>query len=74
MNIIILLITILLVLVFWLAWGIYGLKIIPFITNSCANDIATAGQFGDMFGVLTSLFSGLGFIGVIYTIHLQTAW
>lgn len=30
-----------------------------------------AGQFGDSFGVLTCLFSGLAMIGVFYTIHLQ---
>lgn len=29
------------------------------------------GQFGDMYGVLTSLFSGLTIVGLIYTIILQ---
>ena len=29
------------------------------------------GTFGDMFGVVNSLFSGLAFAGVIYTIFLQ---
>ncbi len=30
-----------------------------------------AGQFGDMFGVANSLFSGLAFAGLVYTIILQ---
>lgn len=29
------------------------------------------GQFGDSFGVANSLFSGLAFAGLIYTVHLQ---
>lgn len=29
------------------------------------------GTFGDMFGAINSLFSGLAFAGLIYTIHLQ---
>lgn len=29
------------------------------------------GQLGDLFGVINSLFSGLAFAGVIYTIYLQ---
>ncbi|NLD55927.1 MAG: hypothetical protein GX652_14850 [Burkholderiaceae bacterium] len=29
------------------------------------------GQFGDMFGVVNSFFSGLAFVGIIYTIYLQ---
>lgn len=34
-------------------------------------DVASIGQFGDSFGVLNSLFSGLGFSGIIMTIYLQ---
>ena len=34
-------------------------------------DWTTRGQFGDMFGLVNSLFSGLAFAGLIYTIHLQ---
>lgn len=33
--------------------------------------IANAGVFGDSFGVLTSLFSGLAFVGLIITILMQ---
>jgi hypothetical protein len=29
------------------------------------------GQFGDMFGAVNALFSGLAFAGIIYTIYLQ---
>ena len=29
------------------------------------------GQFGDMFGAINSLFSGLAFAGIIFTIYLQ---
>lgn len=32
---------------------------------------AESGQFGDMFGGLNALFSGLAFLGIIYTISLQ---
>jgi hypothetical protein len=31
-----------------------------------------AGQFGDMFGAFNAFFSGLAFLGVIYTVWLQT--
>jgi hypothetical protein len=35
------------------------------------NDEATRGQIGDMFGLANSLFSGLAFAGLFYTILLQ---
>ena len=31
----------------------------------------TMGQFGDLFGSINSLYSGLAFAGLIYTIYLQ---
>jgi galactokinase len=34
-------------------------------------DIAERGQFGDSFGVLNSLFTGLGFGGLIVTLLVQ---
>jgi hypothetical protein len=37
----------------------------------CFKDWPTRGQFGDMFGVINSLFSGLAFAGLVYTILLQ---
>jgi len=33
---------------------------------------AERGQFGDLFGVTNSFFSGLAFAGLIYTIYLQS--
>lgn len=35
-------------------------------------DLAPAGQLGDMFGTINSLFSGLALIGVAYGLYLQT--
>lgn len=32
---------------------------------------AERGQFGDLFGAVNALFSGLAFAGLIFTIHLQ---
>lgn len=47
-------------LLIWLSW--------PISTGS----IDKAGVFGDSFGILTSLFSGLAFVGIVYTIFLQS--
>jgi hypothetical protein len=33
--------------------------------------LETRGQFGDMFGAVTSFFTALGFAEVAYTLHLQ---
>ncbi|MFI4852611.1 MAG: hypothetical protein ACIAZJ_26160 [Gimesia chilikensis] len=46
-------------LVFWIS-----------VTN-LISDPAQQGQFGDMFGAANTLFSGLAFAGIIYTIWLQ---
>jgi len=35
------------------------------------SDLASRGQFGDSFGVLNALFTGLGFAGLLVTIGLQ---
>jgi len=35
------------------------------------NNLAETGQFGDSFGALTSIFTGLGFCGLIVTLALQ---
>lgn len=35
------------------------------------NNLATCGTFGDQFGAVNALFSGLAFAGLIYTIMLQ---
>lgn len=39
--------------------------------NATPENISFYGQFGDSFGVLNSLFSGLGFCGLIITIFVQ---
>jgi hypothetical protein len=42
-----------------------------FVVNSSLAGWPERGLFGDMFGALNALFSGLAFAGVIYTILLQ---
>lgn len=50
-------------LIFWLFYqGYFPLK---------GEDISERGQFGDSFGVLNSLFTGLGFGGLVVTLLLQ---
>lgn len=50
-------------LIFWLFYqGYFPLK---------GKDIAERGQFGDSFGVLNSLFTGLGFGGLVVTLLIQ---
>lgn len=39
--------------------------------SSCINDPERQGQFGDQFGAVNALFSGLAFAGLIFTIILQ---
>lgn len=44
----------------------------PVLVNHLASDqLAASGQFGDMYGFITSLFSGITIIGLVYTIVLQ---
>lgn len=65
----------------------HGVSVKPFVIGSivviaicciagliswwCFGDWQTRGQFGDSFGAINSLFSGLAFAGVIFTILLQ---
>jgi len=42
-----------------------------FVVRNLLPEWAESGQFGDMFGGLNTLFSGLAFFGVIYAILLQ---
>ena len=44
---------------------------ISFLEFTLINEWAARGQFGDMFGSVNSLFSGLAFAVLIYTIYLQ---
>jgi hypothetical protein len=46
--------------------GLYG-----FLVFRWLGEMDTRGQFGDIFGGVNALFTGLAFAGVIYTIFLQ---
>src|SRR5688500_3428531 len=39
--------------------------------SAATTNWSTRGQFGDMFGTVNALFSGLAFAGIIFTILLQ---
>jgi len=39
--------------------------------QTCGVDYSSFGTFGDMFGTITALFSGLTIAGLVYTIYLQ---
>jgi hypothetical protein len=53
--------------------GVVGLQIgyAFFVFSTIGPQMATRGQFGDIFGGVNALFTGLAFAGVIYTILLQ---
>jgi hypothetical protein len=55
------------VILFWIAWII----IIPARFIGTTTRFDNAGQFGDMFGALNTLFTGFAFAGLVYTIILQ---
>lgn len=46
---------------------LYGVAVLLLV----GPEMATRGQFGDIFGGINALFTGLAFAGVIYTILLQ---
>ena len=50
---------------------IYGGFIIYISWPITLGNVDKAGVFGDSFGVLTALFSGLAFAGIVFTILLQ---
>jgi hypothetical protein len=57
---------------FKIAAGLVILSIaFPFIVNHFFSNWQTSGTFGDTFGALNALFSGLAFTGVIVTILIQ---
>lgn len=51
---------------FWLLNLLYGLSY-----GQDDNQVARAGQFGDMFGAVNALFSGFALVGVVYAIVMQ---
>ena len=60
----------LLVTLFWYAYQYW----LPILLNSLdqKNELANAGTFGDSYGALNTLFSGLAFAGIIVSIFLQS--
>lgn len=54
----------------WYVWNTVGHSPLKNV-DSAIGDFPTAGQFGDSFGYINSLFSGFAFAGVILTILLQ---
>lgn len=56
-------ILILIVIGLWLISGVIIIKYLPTWSDR--------GTFGDLFGTVNALFSGLAFAGLIYTIYLQ---
>jgi hypothetical protein len=43
----------------------------PVLLAFCLPDMASRGQFGDLFGSVNALFSGLAFSGLFWSLHLQ---
>jgi hypothetical protein len=43
----------------------------PMLVATLYSDMTSRGQFGDIFGSVNALFSGLAFVGLFYTIQLQ---
>jgi len=56
----------LIVIVIWILSGLF------IVSTSKLSGWTERGTFGDMFGAINALFSGLAFAGVIYAIYLQT--
>lgn len=56
-------------LIWWGTWKWIDQNISSKSTN--ASDLQYRGQFGDQFGAVNALFSGLAFAGIIFTILLQ---
>ncbi|MBX3384508.1 MAG: hypothetical protein KF864_13480 [Phycisphaeraceae bacterium] len=53
------------------AWlTMLGITLVVFV-NACESTVARWGQFGDAFGTVNALFSGLALLGVVYAILLQ---
>ncbi|GEM_PF-2189126 len=56
----------------WIAIGLLIISIVfPFFVNCFFSDWSKSGTFGDTFGALNTLFSGLALAGVIVTIMMQ---
>lgn len=58
-----------LVMVVFLIWAGTWLGVFHYLPSP--DDWQKRGQFGDLFGSVNALFSGLAFAGILYTIYLQ---
>jgi uncharacterized membrane protein len=57
---------------YWLLAAVTAIWLVSiFIIPFFYSELTKRGSFGDSFGVINSLFSGLAFAGIIYTILLQ---
>lgn len=58
-----------------LMWAIgfvlFVMMLSVFVVIKLIGDLEQRGQFGDLFGVVNALFSGLAFVGLIITIRQQ---
>lgn len=50
----------------------YAAFLLGFVWSSGTFSLSESGQLGDSFGILTCLFSGLAFVGMIVTIRMQS--
>jgi hypothetical protein len=53
----------------WLGWFVIWLR--KAITSPTESEMAKFGQFGDTFGSINALFTGLALIGIVYTVLQQ---
>ena len=68
-EIIIAIISVLVIIILWLAsWYLIDSYVVPTDVNKT---LEARGTFGDKFGAINSLFAGLAFAGIIFTILLQ---
>jgi hypothetical protein len=56
----------------WIICGVFAAWLVyAFLLYKLSGDWSHRGAFGDMFGAINALFSGLAFAGIIFTILLQ---
>lgn len=58
-------------IIFWELWQKYGTARVASFEAEARSSLAKAAEYGDSFGHVNALFSGLAFAGVIITILLQ---
>ena len=55
----------------FLGWLFFSIMILTFQNKDSSLSLTNLGMFGDSFNILTSLFTGLAFAGVIISVRLQ---